>query len=294
MKRLLLTLLLAACTQDASTRSDGTEAVPHCTSPRRVGALPGALREASGLAVSRAHPGILWLHNDSGEPYLFAVDTLGNVRARIEVDVHNDDWEDIAAGPCPQGNCLYIGAIGDNRQNRSDRQIYRLPEPALDAQRARVHERFRYRLPGAARDIEALFVMPDERMYLISKGRSGPITLYRFPLPADSTEVNDLEAIQELTTGLVQLPDMVTGAGATPDGRVIVLRTYSAFQLYELGDDGLIPLLAGNGFDLQPLRERQGEGVDIRADGTVFLVSEKGMETTDPPLSRVHCVLSTR
>ncbi|HET9438970.1 MAG TPA: hypothetical protein VFO52_02320 [Longimicrobiales bacterium] len=294
MKRLLLTLMLVACTQDASRRSADSEKAPYCKSAQRVSALPASLREASGLAVSRAHPGILWLHNDSGEPYLFAVDTLGNVRARIAVDVRNDDWEDIAVGPCPQGNCLYIGAIGDNRQNRADRQIYRLPEPSLDAQLAHVHERFRYRLPGAARDVEALFVMPDERMYLISKGRSGPITLYRFPLPADSAAVNDLEAIQELTTGLVQLPDMVTGAGATPDGRVVVIRTYGALQLYELDDNGLKPLLPGTGFDLQPLREHQGEGVDIRADGTVFLVSEKGMETTDPPLSRVQCVWSTR
>ena len=32
-----------------------------------LGPLPPELREASGLAVSRTQPGVLWAHNDSGE-----------------------------------------------------------------------------------------------------------------------------------------------------------------------------------------------------------------------------------
>lgn len=287
----LLLILLIGCSRESEVRA-AEESAPSCDPPQLVAPLPGELREASGVAVSRRHPGILWVHNDSGEPVLFALDTLGKLRARISVAARNSDWEDIAVGPCDGGSCLYIGAIGDNLQHRDDRVILRLPEPALDAARVTPAERFRYRLPNGSHDTEALFVMPDQQMYLVTKGRSGPVTLFAFPNPASTREINVLEPIQTLTPGLVQLPDMVTGAGATPDGRVVVIRSYSALQLYSFDGRELEPLLATSGFDLQALQEAQGEGVDITAAGTIYLVSEKGFGDEDPPLSKVSCVLS--
>jgi hypothetical protein len=286
----LLPLAFCACARDADTNASERTG-PFCEAAQQVAPLPTEIREASGVAISRRHPGILWLHNDSGDPVIFAIDTLGKPRARITVATPNTDWEDIAVGPCAEGTCVYIGAIGDNRQGRQDRAIYRFPEPALDAKRAGSVERFRYRLPAGSHDSEAFFVMPDERMFLITKGRSGPVTLFAFPHPASATAVNPLEQLQTLTAGLVQLPDMITGAGATPDGKVIVIRSYSALQLYSFDGARLAPLLPSTGFDLQPLNEFQGEGVDITAGGTVYLVSEKGLGDEDPPLSRVECML---
>ena len=85
---------------------------------------------------------------------------------------------------------------------------------------------------------------------------------------------------------------MGAGAGtgtATPDGSVIVIRTYSALQLYRFEAGQLIPITAQSGFDLQNLNEPQGEGVDVSADGVVYLVSESGLEQGAAPLSRVQC-----
>ncbi len=287
MLRLFWLLLLCACVQDSASRNSRADTI--CHDAARVGALPAELDEASGVAISRRHPGILWAHNDSGEPYLFAIDTTGRLRARIELDLPNRDWEDIAVGPCPQGDCIYVGAIGDNRQDRTDREIFRLPEPGLDAQHARVADRFRYRFPGDAHDAEAFFVMPTGELYLITKGRSASITLYRLPAAAAADSVHVLEPVQTLSDGLVQLPDMVTGAAATPDGGVVAIRTYSALQLYRFDTGQLIPIKAQSGFDLQELNEPQGEGIDISADGVVFLVSESGLEQGVAPLSRVQC-----
>lgn len=267
------------------------ESAPSCAPPQLVAPLPEDLNEASGVAFSRRHPGVLWVHNDSGEPVVFALDTLGNLLARVTVAAPNHDWEDIAVGPCGERDCLFIAAIGDNPQNRTDRAVYRLPEPALGVRRVTPTDTFRYRLPTGPQDAEAFFVLPDERMFLISKGRRGPITLFTFP-PASADSVVTLQALQQLTSGLVQLPEMVTAAGATPDGRVIVIRSYSALQLYAFDGVRLTPLLDATGLDLQPLREFQGEGVDINAQGTVYLVSEKGLEDRRPPLSKVQCKLS--
>jgi hypothetical protein len=42
--------------------------------------------EASGLAVSRRDPGLLWSHNDSGNAaVLFALDTAGTLRGHVRV-----------------------------------------------------------------------------------------------------------------------------------------------------------------------------------------------------------------
>ena len=271
---------ILGCAADQPAR-DTTNDGPVCETPQRVAALPDRLREASGVAVSRRNPGILWVHNDSGDPVLFAIDTLGNLRGRVRItNLPNEDWEDIAAGDCDGGHCLYIGAIGDNMQNRADRAIHILAEPAVSDTVASVQRSISYQMQKPE-DTEALFVIRD-KAYLVTKGRRGPILVYALP---------ELRVTQQLTTGLVQLPDMVTGATATPDGRHVIIRTYSALQMYSFENEHLAPLLAQS-LDLQNLGEFQGEGVDITAQGVMYLVSEQGLSDDAPPLSKVACKLS--
>jgi hypothetical protein len=279
MKKYLIVITLAACSTDGAPEPTAAHG-PTCNSPQRVASLPDELREASGIAVGRRNAGILWVHNDSGEPVLFALDTLGNVRGKIRINgVANDDWEDISAGDCGGNWCLFIGAIGDNLQNRTDRAIHMIPEPALSDAAVTVDRSIEYQMQKPE-DTEALFVV-GEKYYAITKGRSGPILLYSIP---------DATVLQQLTTGLVQLPDMVTGAAATADGKHVVIRTYSSVQLYSFADGKLLPILA-HSVDLQPLREFQGEGVDITSEGVIYLVSERGLGDEAPPLSKIVCQL---
>ena len=278
--RLLLLLALVSCSAPADDTTVEND-TPGCDAPQRIAALPKQLREASGVVVSRRNPGILWVHNDSGEPVLFAVDTLGNLRGRVRVtNITNSDWEDIAIGDCAGQSCLYIGAIGDNLQNRSDRAIYEVLEPLVTDANAKVRARIPYRM-DKPEDTEAFFVAGGNK-YLITKGRSGPVLVYAIP---------EMRVTQQLTSGLVQLPDMVTAAAATPDGKHIVVRTYSALQLYTFIDAQLKPLLPES-VDLQSLNEFQGEGADITTSGVIYLVSEKGLGDEAPPLSKVVCRLS--
>ncbi|MEO6810963.1 MAG: hypothetical protein ABI353_17770, partial [Isosphaeraceae bacterium] len=56
-----------------------------------------AIREASGIVASRRHPGVFWVHNDSGNPpALFAVRRDGSLIQEFAVGVPNVDWEDVA------------------------------------------------------------------------------------------------------------------------------------------------------------------------------------------------------
>ena len=76
--------------------------VPAQQSCRVGGALlpMNGLPEASGVAASHKSPGVLWSHNDSGEPTLLAVGADGTSLGRLWVArAAVEDWEDIHVGP---------------------------------------------------------------------------------------------------------------------------------------------------------------------------------------------------
>jgi hypothetical protein len=269
----------------------GDAPAPTCDDARIIATLPPELHEASGIALSRRQPGVFWIHNDSRrEPLLYAVDTAGRLLATARLRTSPaPDWEDLAGGPCPAGYCLYVGDIGDNLHEREDRAILRLAEPDPATRRIDEVERFPFRYPEGPRDAEAVFVLPDTTVYIISKGRSGPVTVYRYPPPLRAAERVTLERVQQLSAGLEQVPDLVTGAAASPDGRRVAVRTYTHLQLYSPAGDTLAPLLPGRGQWLGGLQEPQGEGVALADDGTVFLVSESGPSRAPAPFSRLRC-----
>src|SRR5690606_25780786 len=118
-------------------------------------------------------PGIRWTHNDSGgEPEIYAIDEQGRLVGTVRVPgAENRDWEDIALAPCATGDCIYIADIGDNAARRAEVVIYRVPEPDPSAEATETAERFAFRYSDGARDAEALFVLPERGLYVVSKGR---------------------------------------------------------------------------------------------------------------------------
>jgi hypothetical protein len=284
VKSLLIVLAtLCTCGQSPSPRGASS-----CEASR-TGALSAELNEASGITASRSNPGIFWVHNDDNPPVLYAIDSAGTVKARVRVaDADNYDWEDIASGPCGQSSCLFIGDFGDNAQKRGQRIVYRIPEPSLHDTVSAPATRFTFHLPGKSHDTEAMFVMPDGRIYVITKGRSGPVTVFAFPASSAPDQNVELESIATLSRGLVQVSDMVTGASATSDGRFIAIRSYTALQLYRLSGNKLTALLP-QPVDLRGLNEPQGEGIATRDDGVMFLVGENRGGRAAAPVSRVRC-----
>jgi hypothetical protein len=262
--------------------------------PKDVVAVP----EASGVAVSRRTPGLLWLHNDSGEPNLFAVATDGSLRGRVYVSgASAGDWEDIDVGPCPQGSCVYIGDIGDNRGRRREVYIYRVVEPDAGAATSAAAESMRVSYPDGPRDAEALMVTPDGNLFIVSKGELGPVALYHVPGTFKNGTNVQLERVATIldaeggSTGRVARPDRITGASASRDGRWVVLRTLYRLTFYNAAE-----FTAGNiheafQFDVTSLRERQGEGVAFGEDGTVWLASEGGGNKRPGTIARLECVL---
>jgi len=91
----------------------------------------GQLKEISGLAASRRHPGILWAHNDGPDGRLFAIRTNGTTAAVFALAASVTDLEDIAIGPGPAPGTphLYVGDIGDNDSTRARYGFIACPSP---------------------------------------------------------------------------------------------------------------------------------------------------------------------
>jgi len=250
-----------------------------CEAEGPLRTLPEAIHESSGVVASPTHPGVFWTHNDSqGEPELFAVDSEGRLLGTVEVTgARNRDWEDLAVGPCGETHCLYIGDVGDNREVRRDPAVYRVPEPAPGDRATPAADRFPIRFPDGPRDVEAIYLLPGERLFLVTKGRNHPVEVYRVPAPLDRPgEPLDVEIIQTLTRFSPALPRHVSGGASTPDGSLVALRTYETLTLYRPDAEGRLEEVPGSLVNLRHLREPQGEAVAFLPGNRLVLTSEAG------------------
>jgi hypothetical protein len=238
----------------------------------------GDLSEASGVAASRRTPGVFWAHNDSGDPVIFALDSEGNVKGRVRVSGASvDDWEDIAVAPCAQGTCVYIADIGDNSGNRKHIRLYRTAEPAPGDAATNPVETFHAAYPDGPHDAEALFIVGDSDIFLITKGSPGPVALYRFPRPLASGRTLPLQRIGEPIAGAnIKPEDRPTAADVSPDGEWVAVRTTKWVAFHRTTD-----LIAGRWreafrTDVSGLDEPRGEGVTFAGNDTIVVVGEAG------------------
>jgi hypothetical protein len=255
-----------------------TGARVECSIKRAPAGLAG-VAEASGLAASRRTPGILWSHGDSyaGEPYLYAFAANGAPKGRVRLQgVRVADWEAVAVGPCGGSSCVFIGDIGDNQGARKSIAIYGLPEPLPTDQVASPTQTFHATFPDGPHDAEAMFVSSSGGIFIVTKGENGPIALYRFGSSPKAGGATVLQKVAVLQTRAIARNQWVTDASASRDGKWIALRTHGAVYFYDAERLMKGDLKAPMRFDVTSLREPQGEGIALGADGTLFLAGEGG------------------
>ena len=277
---------------------------PECRPVGSAVALPGSLSETSGVAASILNPALVWTHNDGGRgSFLYALDREGQLRVRVELNQRNRDWEDIARARCDLGACLYVANTGDNSERRDIISFYRLAEPEgvgesnlnadgnVDADRSVEAERYRMVLPDGPRDIEAMYVLPTEQIFFVTKGRNHPVSVYRYPSPLRSEDIVTLVEVQRLTSAPAALPRRVTGASATLDGDIVAIRTYESLEFFDVTEGEQLLKSSLGRVNLRTLRESQGEGVAFGADGAVILTSE-AVFGSSPSVTFLSCNLN--
>ncbi len=259
----------------------------------RLGVLKDpAIKESSGLVASRSRPGFFWTHNDSGDgPFIYGLDSRGGRKGvwRV-VGASARDWEDIAAGPGPlrYQSYLYIGDIGDNREQRSEIAVYRVTEPMITAadtsatkSKPRLTERAEtilLRYPDGKHDAEALMVHPvTGSLFIITKVAFANPGIYEASRPVGSDRPITLKRLGELNIPSL-LGGIITGGDISPDGSRVALCDY--MQGYEI----VLPKGAAfNAIWNQPLRplglgqRKQGEAVAYRLDGKALLATSEGL-----------------
>lgn len=188
---------------------------------------------------------MLWAHNDSGDvPRLLAMNEAGEAIGRWAVaGAEAVDWEDIAAGPGPDSDrsYLYIGDIGDNLAARDHLTVYRVPEPdVVPAGDGTLEgaEAIDLRYGTGPADAEALLVDPRSGdLVIITKEVSGRSAVFAAktdqlltgtPVAMETVGVFDVLAPEaDAPTPVAPLPStLVTAADISPDGSIILVRTY--------------------------------------------------------------------
>jgi hypothetical protein len=260
-----------------------------CRLKGRPIALPD-VPEASGVAVSRRTAGLLWTVADHGKPVLYAVHASGELAGRVAVTgARVEDWEDLAAGPCGDASCLYIGDIGDNAARRKSISVYRVREPAPGDAATQRAEAFRASYPDGPQDAETLLVTQDGRLLVVTKGDNGPVTLYRFPEPLHEGVTVRLEKLATLVPGSAARDERVTGGSVSADGSRVALRTHASVLVYDAHGFARGQLARPLRFDVAPLGEPQGEGVAFDANGDLVLASEGAGKGQPGSLARAGC-----
>lgn len=199
----------------------------------------------------------------------------------------------MAVGRCPSGSCIYVADIGDNEAERDRITIYRVPEPAEASGSVKVSDVFHAAYPDGAHDAESLLVTADGRLHIVTKGETGPVSMYRFPNQLRSGTTLRLERVGGPRESRAAAEnDRVTDGAVSPNGQWIALRSTSTLAFYRAAD-----LLAGNWREaarvsLTTLREPQGEGVTFGSDTSVYLMSEGGGKKQPGAFARLTCTLN--
>ncbi len=288
----------------ADAASDVTRDVIPCGTCTDYGALtvrghvaPPEINEPSGIATSRNNPGVLYVENDSGDIARFFALTesgefIGDFRLSGSV---MSDWEDMSIGPCPAGSCIFLGDIGDNRINRTEYQVYRVPEPDLPGAspvgtRNVTFDRFPFVYPGnTSYNSETLMVHPQTgEIYVVTKAFDGLSTVFKLPMPL----MADVR-VTAIQVGQIQISMVggsmlqVTGGDIHPCGSRFMLRVYD--RLFEFRSATPTPfesLLTVTPVLVPVAMELKGEAVAYRADGHGYFTLSEG---ANQALNYVEC-----
>jgi hypothetical protein len=296
-------LMVGAGSCAAAEHSGAASEPPHPAAfgePTLLGYLEnGGITEASGMAASRRHSGVLWIVNDGGnEPAVYAVNMQGAHLGRVRVrNAQNADWEDLAAFRLDNTATLLIADFGDNHARREEYHLYIVREPDIaeysDRQEFSVdwQRRVRFVYEDGPRDCEAVAVDPENNQILLLTKRTVPAVLYSLPLRAEKqppvlvarrvAEIKHLRppegAPAVFDPRFEKLRSQPTAMDISPDGSEVAILTYGDGYLYRR------PAYAGgaNAFRNPPqwIRMptlRQAESLCFSADGqSLFVTSER-------------------
>ena len=265
-----------ACFKKKSVPADSDRFLP---SKKLAELKDQRLREVSGLAASVINPGLLWVHNDSGNPaVVYLVDENLNVRLSCRLKgVKNRDWEDIAIGPGPDEHkrYIYVADIGDNSARHAVKYIYRFEEPGARAKDMEItisdFDTLAFTLRGERKDTESIMVHPETRnIYIVSK-REKPVHVYELKYPFG----DEILTAEPVTT----LPlTQIVAADISPDAGEILMKSYDNIYYWQMKGRPVAEALKDEPSILHYTEEPQGEAIGFKLDGSGFYTLSESLK----------------
>lgn len=262
--------------------SDGPIGTMYAATGTLLGHVGAGLDEVSGIAVSRAHPGVYWVHNDSGDtPRFFAINDEGETLATISVSgATSEDWEDMVITGGEGGDVLYLANTGDNEaretsgeSGRAYVQLYRVAEPDPTAGDATIEaERFDFEYPERPYDCESVFVdHATGDVYFVTK-EATPAEVFVARAPLTNAERTTLEHVGTVNEAIA------TAADQSRDGTRIVIRGYATVHVYvRAADESPIDSLMRGEFVSAP-PSAAAEAIAFEANGYGLYTVPEGAE----------------
>ena len=216
------------------------------------------------MASSIRHPGVLWLHNDSGGgPYLYAVRTTDcAVVATLTLSgAPARDFEAIASGRDARGRAtLWLGDIGDNRDSWPDVSVLAIREPARLGDAAVGFRTLRFTYPDMPHNAETLLAGRNGQLWVVTKQLANG-GFYALP------QVWRKDVVVAKRVG--SAGPLITDGAMSPDGKHFVLRDYVDVRVFDGDPPGM------NVTKTSLPAQVQGEAITWSADGrSLFLASE--------------------
>jgi hypothetical protein len=243
-----------------------------CTVDSNIYGLTGLVTTADGYAViNRGNTGAsyVYLLNNSCQRIGSPIRYTGSPRGGAY------DPRDLAVSA--DGSAYWVADTGDDvaHPTRSTVAVWKLPTNGKTG--AIYHLSYP---AGDVHDADAMLMTGDGTPILISRVVSGASGIYLPSAPLDATKTVPLTKVGEFTPQNTNTDNrfgptgrqMVTGGANSPDGKHVVLRTYSDAYEWSVPDGDVVKAITTTTPVITPLpSEPQGEAIAYTRDGKSFV-----------------------
>ena len=276
---LFMILIVGSATQHCFAQAKNKITTLTETEFRAIGKIPPVLKEASGLYIDK--DGLLWSHNDDRLPVLYCFDTLGNVIKTIYLNHNNIGWEAITTDSL--GN-IYIGAIGNNKNDRKDLTIIKIKPLHTISEKITQGELIRFSYANQTDfpptpdkknyDSDAL-IFNQGFLYIFTKNRTNPNTGFtRIYQVSPEPGTHKAMLVDSIFTGKGSLTESwITDAALSPDKKMLALLGHDKIWLITNFKNHLFS--KGNIEILQLPHFTHKAGIAFRDNTLLYVVDEK-------------------
>jgi|1186.fasta_scaffold80278_1 hypothetical protein len=229
------------------------------------------IKESSGLAVSRSHPGLVYTMNDSGyRPLIYTVNVSTGETVGV-TDIRGGTIEDTESISLDAHGTLWLADLGDNDEKRTNVALYSLPEPGPGTHHVKA-KRYAVSYPDGPVNVETLLLDPHSgAKFIATKVKEKPGEFYALPKRLSTTSRNLAKDLGRPS------PVKATDGAFTNDGTEALVRTNDEVYFYDPATWSLKRSL------VMPKVE-QGESISMESSDTSYLI---GSEGPNSPLIRV-------